>query len=366
MTDGQRWSDAARDDAVRHAVGRAARAPSVHNTQPWQIRVAGDSVAVRADRTRQLLVADRRGRELVMSTGAALLNLRVGLAARAWGAEVHRMPDRDDPDLVAVVRVLPIPPEVELAPLDTAVTRRRTNRRSFGQEQLPDVLLRRLSSAAAEEDALLVPVQSQEHRRLVAELSAEADSRQNADPAYRAELRRWTRRPAARGDGLPPAVVPRVEGSPRDGALAQRDFDTAGIGGLPPATDAGEEPLMLLTTSTDGPEAWVRAGEAMERVLLELTQAGWVAGPVTQSIEVPAIRSQLRAALCSGAHPQVLLRVGRAAPVPRTPRREHAEVVGGLEMSPSRQPVVRRESPTGRPEPGHRAVSDGRGGTTWS
>ena len=137
MTDGQHWSDVARDDAVRHAVGRAARAPSVHNTQPWQIRVAGDSVAVRADRTRQLLVADRRGRELVMSTGAALLNLRVGLAARAWGAEVHRMPDRDDPDLAAVVRVLPIPPEVELAPLDPAVTRRRTNRGASGRSSFP-------------------------------------------------------------------------------------------------------------------------------------------------------------------------------------------------------------------------------------
>jgi hypothetical protein len=366
MTDGQHWSDVARDDAVRHALGRAARAPSVHNTQPWQIRVDGDTVTIRADRTRQLTVADRRGRELVMSTGAALLNLRVGLAARAWGVEVHRMPDRDDPDLMAVVHVVPTPPEAELATLDPAVTRRRTNRRSFGEEQLPDVLLHRLSSAAAEEHALLVPVQSQLHRRLIARLSAEADGQQNADPAYRAELRRWTRRPAARGDGLPLAVLPRAEGSPREGVLAQRDFDTAGVGGLPPPKDAREQPLVLLTTLTDVPEAWLRAGEAMERVLLELTQAGWVAGPVTQSIEVAVIRSQVRAALCWDAHPQVLLRVGRAAPVPGTPRREHAEVVRGLEMTPTRRPVVRPESPTGRPEPEMRAVSDGRGGTTWS
>src|SRR5688500_15821564 len=144
MADDERSpSGSARSAAIRHAVGRALKAPSLHNSQPWRFLVEDDTVSVRADRSRQLLAIDPRGRELVMSIGAALLNLRVGLAWRAWGADVRRLPDRDDPDLMAVVRVVPGSPETALAGLDPAIVRRRTNRRRFGPEQLPDDLLRR-------------------------------------------------------------------------------------------------------------------------------------------------------------------------------------------------------------------------------
>jgi nitroreductase len=366
------WSASARSAAIRHAVGRATRAPSVHNSQPWRFLVDGDTVSVRADRSRQVLAIDPRGRELVMSIGAALLNLRVGLAARAWAADVRRLPDRDDPDLMAVVRVVPGRPETALARLDPTITVRRTNRRRFRPEQPPEDLLLRLSAASAEDQTLVIPVRSPDHRRLVSRLTRQADQWQNGDPAYRAEIRRWTSRPTSSGDGIPTTVVPRVDGRSPTSDPPLRDFDASGSAELPADLGGpdrrGEEPtLLLLTTLTDGPEAWLRAGEAMERVLLELTQAGWVASPVTQAVEVPVTRSQLRTALCWGAHPQILLRIGRAAPVPKTPRRRHIEVVTGADMSPARlpnHPVT--PSPTGRTSPDPRPVSDGRGGTTWT
>ena len=351
--------------AIRHAVGRAVKAPSLHNSQPWRFLVEDDTVSVRADRSRQLMAIDPRGRELVMSIGAALLNLRVGLAWRAWGAEVRRLPDRDDPDLMAVVGVVPASPEADLAGLDPAIVRRRTNRRRFGPEQLPDDLLRRLAAVAADEQTLVVPVVSVDHRRLVSRLTYQADQWQNADPAYRAEIRRWTGRPAASGDGIPPAVVPRVDGRSPAGDPPLRDFDSAGEGGLPADVGNAETTLLLLTSLTDDPKAWLHAGEAMQRILLELTQAGWVAGPVTQAVEVPVTRSQLRSALCWGGHPQMLLRVGRAAPVQKTPRRRSAEVVQGADLSPGRPSHPGKPGPTGWPPSEPRSVSDGRGGTTW-
>jgi hypothetical protein len=300
-----------------------------------------------------------------MSIGAALLNLRVGLAWRAWGADVQRLPDRDDPDLMAVVRVVPNSPETDLAHLDPAIARRRTNRRGFGPEQLPDLLLRRLAAIAADEQTLVVPVTSAVNRRLVSRLTRQADQWQNADPAYRAEIRHWTGRPATSGEGIPPTVIPRVDGRSPSGNPPLRDFDSSGAGQLPADLGDTEPTLVLLTTLTDAPEAWLRAGEAMERVLLEVTQAGWVASPVTQAVEVPVTRSQLRAALSWGAHPQILLRIGRAAPVQKTPRRRSAEVVKGADLTPGRPFHPGKPAPTGWPPPEHGAVSDGRGGTTW-
>jgi nitroreductase len=320
-----------RDAVIGYGLARAVRAPSVHNTQPWRFQVTGDRIAVRADPSRRLAVLDPHGRELVQSVGAALLNLRVGLAARGWDAEITRLPAPADPDLLAVVRAVPGDASPALAALDPVVALRRTNRRRFEPAPLTDSELRTLAHITADEGAALVPVTSEEHRRLVARLVQRADVEQNADPAYRAELRQWTGRLKDARDGVPAAAVARVDRTPV-GDLPLRDFDTRSRAALPAETgSSADQPLILLTTPGDEPIDWLRSGEALQRLLLELTRHGYVAGPMTQPIEVPLTRSQLRSALSWGAHPQMLLRVGRAAPTPATPRRGVADVSrGGL------------------------------------
>jgi len=321
-----------RDAVIGYALTRAVKAPSVHNTQPWQFEVDGDTVEVRADRTRQLAALDPAGRALVQSVGAALFNLRVGLAARGWRAAVTRLPDPADPELLAVVRALPGDPDAELGMLDTAIGKRRTNRRRFDPAPLPEPHLRALAHATAAEGAEFVLILSEEHRRLVARLVQRAEAEQNADPAYRAELRRWTSRPRQFRYGVPATVVPRVDGTP-PGDVPVRDFDTGADAALPADTGSSiEQTLVLLTTAGDLPYDWLRSGEALQRLLLELTHLGYVAGPFTQPIEVPLTRSHLRSALSWGSHPQMLLRIGRAPVTPPTPRRPLADVVRGVRV----------------------------------
>jgi hypothetical protein len=363
-----------RSRALEEAADFAVLAPSVHNTQPWRIELQGDRLVLRADRSRQLMVLDPLGRELVQSVGAALFNARVALAARGWAAVVDRVPDPHDSDLLAVVRAIDGPPEAGLAELASAVSRRRTNRRRFTATPVPDRLLRRLAASARDEGAVLVPVLSDAHRRLVARLTQEADRLQNADPAYRAELRRWTTRSFAQGDGLPPETVPHVTGRERED-LPMRDFDSRGVGGLPPRTDRdADRTLVLLATSADDTPCWLRAGEALQHLLLELTRNDWVASPLTQAVEVPLTRTQLRSALTWDAHPQMLLRIGRAEPTPRTPRRRRSEVVANSQrrtepLSDTPRAHADRSEPPTEPRPTdpqrRRPVSDGRGGTTW-
>jgi hypothetical protein len=128
--------------------------------------------------------------------------------------------------------------------------------------------------------------------------------------------------------------------------------------------------MILLASRTDDQRAWLDAGEALQHVLLELTRRDWVASPLTQAIEVPLTRTQLRSALTWDAHPQMLLRIGHAGPTVRTPRRRRGEVVAGGEDGTSTVALHERPPATVWPppvEPAHRRrpVSDGRGGTTW-
>ena len=124
---------------------------------------------------------------------------------------------------------------------------------------------------------------------------------------------------------------------------------------------------VLASTAADDPESWLRAGEATERLLLELTRKDWVASPVTQAVEVPLTRTRLRSALTWDAHPQILLRIGRAEPTPSSPRRRRSEVVANSRRQPPPPPPAPHETPHPVDAPaGHRPVSDGRGGTTWT
>jgi len=313
--------------ALEQGARLAVLAPSVHNTQPWLLDLRGDRLAVRADRSRQLPALDPAGRELVQSVGAALFNARVGLAAAGWDADVDRCPDPADPDLLAVVRPAPRAPDAALGALATAVPRRRTNRRAFLPGEVPDGVLRGLAAGAAHEGALLVPVLREAHRRLLGRLTQQAERLQAAEPGYRAELRRWTTRRPEDGDGVPPAAVPHVDGRQHDD-LPLRDFDTSGRGELPAETASGVNgTLVVLATWSDDPRAWLESGEAMQRMLLELTALGLAASPFTQLIEVPLTRTQLRSALAWDAHPQLILRIGHAEPTPATPRRRINEVV---------------------------------------
>src|SRR5947208_16648168 len=92
-------------DEARWAVEQACRAPSIHNTQPWRFRWDGTGFELRADTVRGLTASDPDGRELVLSCGAALYNLRLALCKLGYSAVVKPLPDRRNPRFLARVDV---------------------------------------------------------------------------------------------------------------------------------------------------------------------------------------------------------------------------------------------------------------------
>src|SRR4051812_19963231 len=86
---------------LAEAVGRA---PSLHNTQPWRLRVRPDAVELWLDHARVLPVADPTGRQAHLGLGAAVFTLRLALAKLGWAAAVELSPDPDRADLVTRVR----------------------------------------------------------------------------------------------------------------------------------------------------------------------------------------------------------------------------------------------------------------------
>lgn len=324
------------DTEMGRAAGRATLAPSIHNTQPWRFVITRGSLELHADRQRQLRVLDPRGRQLMISCGSALFNARVALAAAGYDAPVERFPDPAQTDLLARIT---LPPEathgVSIGRLNAVIEQRRTNRRPFYNRAVPAEVLQLLGEAAEQEAAELFRVSRPEHRLAVARLSRQADRAELTDPAYRAELRTWTTTDPHRGDGVLVSTVAHVDAG-NTGDLPLRDFDTSGRGWLPVDTRSSHDQcLLLLGTLDDDRMAWLRAGEALERVWLELTRLGYVASLLTQVIEVALTHQLLRHELGLSMHPHLLLRVGQAPDTPPSPRRPLTEVIA----SPDRWPA---------------------------
>lgn len=313
---------------LRRAAIRATRAPSVHNTQPWRFVVRAGGLEIMADWSRRLAVLDPRGRQLLMSCGCAVLNARVSLAAAGLGVAVERFTDPDRPDLVA--RMVPCAiwsPDASLARLEPEIDARQTNRRHFVDEPVPDEVIDTLRTVAHAEGSELIQITRDEHRLALTTLSQLADNIENADASYRAELRRWTSDDPRRLDGVPAFAVPRVTGRAHDD-IPLRDFDTRGMGWLPDDTrSSARQCLVLLGTNADNPAAWEQCGEALERVLLEVSRLGFTSSPLTQVIEVPRTHAALRDALALKMHPHILLRIGKAPLTRPTRRRRLVDVM---------------------------------------
>jgi hypothetical protein len=271
-------------ETFRRSVVRATLAPSIHNTQPWRFVLRSGVLDVYADRSRQLLVLDPTGRQLHLSVGCAVFNARVSLAASGTNPAVRRLPDPAQPTLLASIDVGDEAVDRELAALDPVIGLRQTNRRRFASGEVPPEVVNTLVSAAEREGAILDPVDLEDDRMALARLVQRADSLEISDAAYRAELRAWTTTDPDRRDGVRALVVSHVDGTAGDD-VPIRDFDSQGKGGLPAETRSGRDQcLLILGTTTDRPEAWLRAGEALERVWLEATRAGYVASLFSQPV----------------------------------------------------------------------------------
>lgn len=309
---------------VRRLITAAVAAPSVHNTQPWRFRLDGTSVLeLHADPDRRLDVVDPLGRALHISCGAALLNLRLAVRTTGHRSLVRPFPDGlDGSTLLASVQAEAAPmPALEEAELYARIPRRRTNRRPFSRRRVPEPVRGELAAAARAEGAVLNLPGPQTTAYLLSVLAA-ADERLTADDRYIAELGRWTSLRAS-GDGVPRyAFGPRPSGR----GVPVRDFGAGDAADGRLVDDFAARPqLGVLLTGGDGPADWLRAGQALQRVLLTAERRGVSASPLSQPLDMCGFRTG-RAARAKG-HIQAIVRFGYGPPVPGTPRRPYPEVL---------------------------------------
>jgi hypothetical protein len=319
-------TDAAR--TILEAAARASlRAPSVFNTQPWKWRISGAAMTLEVDPERRLPATDPEGRLLLISCGTALHHARVALAAAGWDAEIRLLPDETRPDALARVRLGdPRPPDPQSVMMAEAIPRRRTDRRAFGDRPVSAEQLSTLRRVVEAQGVYLhvVPHDDVPLLGLSTERAAEAES---LDPAYRAELTRWTTRPAWTGDGVPPSTA--VEAALRRVPVREFAPHGADVLAVGEGLDEGAE-YVIVYGDGDEPVDLLRGGEALSALLLLATAYRLSTAPLSEAVEAAWPRHLLRGLLSGIGQPYIGVRLGYVPGgvlLPATPRRAPTDAI---------------------------------------
>ena len=321
------------EQRLRFVLRYAVQAPSGHNTQPWLFSLDDGALLVRADRSRGLPVVDPDDRALTISCGAAIGFAVAALRHFGYAGAVELLPRPYDPDLLATVRLGPTrTPEPTDDQLFDAIGRRHTHRAAFDERSIPNSVLARLAAVSHRPSVTLDVITRVDVKTSIASLVSTGDKAQFGDDDFRRELAAWVRHNRTRRlDGMPGYAFGISDLPSLLGPTMIATFDTGPKQARKDALSARTAPaLLLLSTPGDNPADWLRTGQALATLLLQVTADGLCASFLNQPIEEPTLRGRLRDQISHGRSPQLLLRVGYPTAdhtVRRTPRRPVADVL---------------------------------------
>lgn len=311
---------------LRQIVRYATLAANGHNTQPWKFAIRESGIEIYPDYSRRLAAVDPNDRELWISLGCALENLL--LAARAAGYA----PEVTYPGSTDVIRVQLTSDTPHVSPLFEAIPLRQNVRSEYDGHAVKSSDLDQMQTISLEPSVSLRFATNPTDLALTLDYVQQGNLKQYADRAFRDELIQWLRFTKKEALASLDGLYTRCSGNPEIPRWLGQMF----VSGTQPQQQADIDAKKLrssagavvVVSQSDDKDAWVRVGQVYERLALTFTTLNIKSAFLNQPVEVTDVREQFKSALGLGAAwPQLLLRYGYAAVMPRSLRRPIDQVL---------------------------------------
>jgi len=299
-------------------------AASSHNTQCWRFRMTETTITILPDFSRRCPVVDPDDHHLYVSLGCAAENILQ--AAKAHGLTGQVRFDQSGAETGAV-HLSFAPGAPETTPLFDAIPHRQCSRTEYNGHPLAPEELEQLAAAGTGDGVRVVLLTNPAKLAVVEQFVVRGNTAQLRNPAFVKELTAWIRFNQAeaerQGDGLYSAAsgnpsLPRWLGrlilplvlrpKPENEKCVRQLRSSAGVA--------------VFVSAPSDPAHWVEVGRCYERFALQATALGIRNAFLNQPVEEAALRPEFAQALgLTAERPDLVVRFGRGAKMPRSPRR---------------------------------------------
>lgn len=317
-------------DRLQFLVRFAVLAPSSHNSQPWRFEVLSDVIRVFPEFTRELRHSDPDHRQLFVSLGCAIENLRIAADYYGYRLSVRYFPQGINDGSAAEIFFEEVPHARERMHPIFCIARRHTNRNKY-EDRMPDSQFLEEVRNLAMPDLRVDLMSKGAQKDAVADVVLQAAEAAMSDPAFRHELSQYVKSNFTRsrigmpgfGMGIPgpvSIVTPLVLRYVNISKLARRQEE---------ALLKQHTPLfVIINTKDDTPEAQMRAGEVFEKLAIAGEQKSIRTAPMAAAIQMGDYYKKLQNILGTPFRPQVFCRMGYTQIVtPHSPRMAAEDVI---------------------------------------
>lgn len=308
------------EEKIKFLLRYAVLAPSSHNIQPWRCVIRGPRLEVYRDEKYTLKDGDPTYREAFISIGGFIENFVIAAHHFGFETEISDVCFDARETLAAIITLKPtkksFPEEQDLF---QGITRRHTNRGRY-EKELDSTILESITALASDQDIGVFMISDARAKERLAKLVGQAFFIAMSLSGIRdemIELISRTRDGASTGmyyESMIERAPPMPVSFAKIPKPLKRWFMIAVSKYLHRELTVryAESPVsIVIGTKIDGPTAWIKAGRAMERVLILAASHGITHDIAAGPIEIPTLVPLVRREIDHHYRPQILFRVGK-------------------------------------------------------
>lgn len=302
-------------DIILQILTFATRAPSTHNSQPWLFKLNQNGVSVFYDPKLKLPQADQEGRDLYISIGCMLENMRI--ASLHFGFDTH-VEIAIDESTHQIAHIIFIPNNSLTSEQNekffAQIPKRVNARGQFSEQKMSNEiknLIQETVSAFEIENITLNLLDKSEDIKRIAELTQEAMHVAYKNHDFRSEMSDWMNSNiSTKKQGLPgyslkmPLMISLII------PILIKYVDMGKFLGKLNLKSLGSAPLLVVLSGQNTKEKWITIGQCAERLMLALQAEGLQTSIYVGSIEMGDLYRGVQQLTKSSERPQFIFAVG--------------------------------------------------------
>ena len=295
------------EEKIKFWLGYAILAPSAHNTQPWTYKIDGNVVTVKRDPDHTLKVGDPTLRETFLGLGAFIENFVTAASHWKYRATVtytaHHPQDLD-------VATISLSEGGSLSDTQfTGITKRHTNRGLF-QSDIDEVTLSTLKVESEDGIELFFITEPEMKAEIGALVARGTHIALSMRPMKEEMAELVSRHHEAKPTGMTVESMTETQTKSDGKTWTLQEMNGQKEGHANNNKFATAPVICVVASEYDDPEAWLKAGRVMERVLLTAATHNLVHDISAAPVEIPTLLPLLRQKINPELRPQALFRLG--------------------------------------------------------